>query len=406
MATAKAMLLSWCIRRRGRRGLTRGAKARLGVAAVMGLGGPFRDGPLARGRARCGRLDVPPPVPTVDVKGGEGRLGKPMALDLLLSSARNDRNLKQSQVADFVGVSQGTVSAWETGSQVPSEEHWPYLALVLLNGLGEAGRPQSLDEVEKRLSQLPATTRQAAKELRASIEKEAESARRRPRGPRVLSEKGYIGQQQAYLDAMGDDRLRHVSICFLGPQNLPVIDSRRVEDVWVRNLQRGVHYVVTWFLCLADEGVIKELAPRFKHIGERADSGGGRGCGTVRHIGVRLLNRERDSVYETNKADFLRCKDADFIGNEWTFLKSVDDGLTRQLLQHHVPHGSVVVYYSPEPGLPRLAGVSLRSTKNATDSKEQESFHFLGRIQTDELYKLTAQVLPLRDDKRAPSRKA
>lgn len=57
----------------------------------------------------------------------------PIARELgeLIAERRNDRGWKQEQLAGGLGVTQGTVSRWESGERYPSIEMLKKLARVL-----------------------------------------------------------------------------------------------------------------------------------------------------------------------------------------------------------------------------------------------------------------------------------
>lgn len=44
-----------------------------------------------------------------------------------LKKVREDKGMKQSELADIMGVSQKTVSAWETGRRTPSTKYMQQL---------------------------------------------------------------------------------------------------------------------------------------------------------------------------------------------------------------------------------------------------------------------------------------
>jgi transcriptional regulator with XRE-family HTH domain len=48
-----------------------------------------------------------------------------------IRAARNERGLTQGELAARVGVSQGTISFWENGTETPTVEHLIVLALEL-----------------------------------------------------------------------------------------------------------------------------------------------------------------------------------------------------------------------------------------------------------------------------------
>jgi transcriptional regulator with XRE-family HTH domain len=52
-------------------------------------------------------------------------------IQLAIRAARNERGLTQGELAARVGVSQGTISFWENGTETPTVEHLIVLALEL-----------------------------------------------------------------------------------------------------------------------------------------------------------------------------------------------------------------------------------------------------------------------------------
>lgn len=53
------------------------------------------------------------------------------SLSEVIRTARLERQLTQEQLAAWVGVSQGTISFWERGIEIPTVEHLILLALEL-----------------------------------------------------------------------------------------------------------------------------------------------------------------------------------------------------------------------------------------------------------------------------------
>jgi transcriptional regulator with XRE-family HTH domain len=56
---------------------------------------------------------------------------QPRVLPQALRTARTERGLTQQELATRIGVSQGTISFWENGTETPTIEHVILLALVL-----------------------------------------------------------------------------------------------------------------------------------------------------------------------------------------------------------------------------------------------------------------------------------
>ena len=65
-----------------------------------------------------------------------------------ISEAREKRSLTQTDVAKYLGVTQGAVSQWENGMAMPRVELLPKLAELLGCTVDELLRPQA-EEKEK-----------------------------------------------------------------------------------------------------------------------------------------------------------------------------------------------------------------------------------------------------------------
>ena len=282
-----------------------------------------------------------------------------MDLSTTLRNARERIGLDQKDVSDKVNVAQGTVSAWETGQQVPTRKYLSTLA--------------DLYNVDLAL-----------------LEEAARTAAKTPRASRTLSARQYLRQQQEYLAALGDDR-RAVKVCFLGPESLPVVDSIEVQEAWVENLAAGTTYCVLWFLCLVEPGALGRLAPVLRRIGEAARGRSGDSCGVVEHYGLRLISASDESTFLANLREFEECNSRKLAGN--AFRNYTDDGtmseeLKRRLLRHAAPEGSLVVYHHGDIARSRLASLSLRATRESPEGPEHASFYFLGNKLSEDLDRL------------------
>jgi transcriptional regulator with XRE-family HTH domain len=295
-----------------------------------------------------------------------------MSLRLLLTTSREQQGLSQEELAEQLNVAQGTVSAWENGTQIPTRKHRGPLAKVL-----------HLDPKD--------------------VEAEAAAAAVVPRPSRILSLAGYLRQQQAYLESLGSARNK-VKVCFIGPEHLPVLDSASVEETWTSNLLAGTNYAILWFLCLLDPGAIQRVTHRFRAIGTAVSQRRSKSAGRIIHYGLRLLDRPDDSVYDSNLAGFNACKSAGLPANEWILQQQLNPDLKKQLLQHYVPLGTLVAYHHEVVGFSRLASISLRATRTSPDGDEQAAFHFLGAAECEALFNVLTRFFQAIDSFR-PMRK-
>jgi hypothetical protein len=205
----------------------------------------------------------------------------------------------------------------------------------------------------------------------------AERAETKLQQSRLLTEERYLEEQQGYLKDV--DR-QHVLICFIGPENLPVAGSAKVQDVWVENLIAGVNYVVLWFLCIAGERAITSLSPELKKIGRRVAEVDAPHSGTIYHYGLQLLDSPNDR-FEKNRKAFEHCM-GKIEGNK--FIKplpsdSIKAELKREFLRYYNALGSMVVYYHNEPGVQALASSWLRRVRTAVNGETRSTYFFLDK---------------------------
>ncbi len=286
-----------------------------------------------------------------------------MSLALTLKRAREaQENLEQKKLAAAIGVAQGTVSAWENGTQKPTRKHLVPLANALNLKL------EVLEDLWRPGTAAPTRSRRSA----------------------TLSARDYLREQQTYLLALGD-KLAEVRVCFLGPESLPVLDSVEVQDMWIENLFRGANYCILWFLCLTAKGALRRLAPCLKRIGEAvksrvdeaAKSNKSQHAGKIIHYGLRVIANDEDArIFNENLAEFNECRDARLTGNDFRSMASglvLKEDLQRRLLRHHTADGSLVIYHHTIIGSPPLASLSLRATRDSPEGEEHPMFCFLGK---------------------------
>jgi len=274
-----------------------------------------------------------------------------MSIGRAIRAAREAAGWSQDRLAAELQVAQGTVSAWELELQSPLAKHRRQLA-----------------------AKLKLTDKQLAPKTKAQGRS------------RVLALTDYLRQQQDYLESYPEDH-GAISICFIGPENLPVLDSPEVQDVWVENLLRGTNYVVLWFLCMVEEGALRELSPKLASIGRRVQKAatGAKSKskpGTIRHYGVRLLESfEEDPVFDSNQRDFQQWMNEKIPCNEFFFNPSPGNlkaPLRRRLLRHYVAHGSIAVYHHDAISHEPFAGLTLEAVRTTIAGTERRAYFFLG----------------------------
>ena len=81
----------------------------------------------------------------------------------ILSAHKNERGMTDTELADAIGASQSSVSAWVTGRRIPDDERLPAIAralgieldeLMAANAYAKRSRASSIDEAMALLTQL------------------------------------------------------------------------------------------------------------------------------------------------------------------------------------------------------------------------------------------------------------
>lgn len=160
----------------------------------------------------------------------------------LLSRSRRAARLSQEKVCDKLkttplDISQGTLSAWESGNRLP-----------------DADKEKDLFHLAEVLGVEAAEIDQAYRKQRGMT-----------RPVLALTEDELIEEAQEYVKEVGPERL---DVWFVGPASLPVRTSAMVRSHWIANLSGGATYRILWFLDQITDKDLRALKDVFQKIGE------------------------------------------------------------------------------------------------------------------------------------------
>lgn len=93
----------------------------------------------------------------------------PTDFPLAFAKKRIERKLNQTQAAKLIGVTQSTVSKWESGVDPPSPANYPKLARFM--GVTQAGLEEMIDTPPGRLVQIGQELHRLIDELIDAAEK-------------------------------------------------------------------------------------------------------------------------------------------------------------------------------------------------------------------------------------------
>lgn len=269
--------------------------------------------------------------------------------------------LSQKEFAERVEVAQGTISAWETGKQLPREGNLVLVSRALSGADGGWERTlQELRELRKETTSSPE---------RSGIPKE--------------------GQFYEWLDAEIQSRLSEkgeVTVVLLNPnQEALCRELQRSDASWHK--AENLRFVVVWLLDLLDPGTVLSNAYFYAEFAK----GAGRDD-KVLHVGIRIF----DGLPQCDEVqNFLLAKKENIPGNTWELLLSVPHDLKRRLVRAESDVANVSIVLHSTIWVRPLVWVRVVASSGITVGKGVETFHLINDKQTHELRCAVEELLAL-----------
>jgi len=183
-------------------------------------------------------------------------------------------------VGKELGLSQRTLSAWESGKQQPDKRR--------------AGKLHLLADVLKI----------DRKELEKALDLQSESIGKVPQG---LTKPELFDDAQNFVEKVGADKL---DLWFFGAQNLPVLDNaiihkdKKVEDYWKQNLSNGSNYNIVWFLDQINSNIFDQLSLKIENISNEILNN--KNAGIISNYALILITDERSLAVSSIIDDYER----------------------------------------------------------------------------------------------------
>ncbi len=234
----------------------------------------------------------------------------------------------------------------------------------------------------------------------------------------------YLAEQQEYLKPDNEPGPPKIEIWVLGPQHLPVLDSRAMRETWVANVLAGFQYHLIWLL----DSVPRDAVARFSEVlrtleaevDQRARDRAQAVPGGLIHHHLTVAYSEAEPSYEELVRDITfggglrRSHSERLFYNRDTFRWLAESSpqawrynrihevvyfgeeLRHCLVEESHPYGAVVVYYHRARPELSLAGYTMAEvlTEPGNQSTKRRVSFYLPADKTRSLVELISSVRP------------